>query len=163
MNWSSRRTAKGVLIVDHLDGNPTNNDPANLAPACHPCNVRRGHDRRLSEGPVLVTERGRQAATERTCVQCSKPFLIKTTALTHKGSSYTGEYCSRVCQNTAQARANGEKAKAATAKFATRIKELRDGEGLTFEAIALRLDEEGIKPLRSERWSPASVYVIYKR
>lgn len=29
------------LVVDHLDGNKMNNDPANLVPACNPCNTRR--------------------------------------------------------------------------------------------------------------------------
>jgi hypothetical protein len=30
------------LVVDHLDGDPTNNFPANLVPACWVCNLLRG-------------------------------------------------------------------------------------------------------------------------
>lgn len=30
------------LVVDHLDGDPRNNDPGNLVPACSRCNVLRG-------------------------------------------------------------------------------------------------------------------------
>lgn len=30
-----------ALVVDHLDGDPANNDPANLVGSCQPCNSRR--------------------------------------------------------------------------------------------------------------------------
>lgn len=38
--------------VDHLDGNPANNDPENLVIACHACNSARGQTgpRRFAEG-----------------------------------------------------------------------------------------------------------------
>jgi hypothetical protein len=41
-NRSSRtdRTWKGVLVVDHRDGDKGNNLLANLAIACQPCNLR---------------------------------------------------------------------------------------------------------------------------
>lgn len=162
VNWSSRRTAKGALVTDHLDGDPTNNDPSNLAPACHPCNTRRGHDRRLAEVPVITSERGRQAATERVCVQCTKPFLVVTALLTNKGSTNTGEYCSRLCQNTAQARAQAEEIRQHTAEAEKRIKQMRR-EGESYAGIATRLDREGIKPLRAAKWSVASVYKIAHR
>ena len=31
------------IIADHLDGDPLNNDPANLVPSCNPCNAHRGN------------------------------------------------------------------------------------------------------------------------
>lgn len=37
-----KRCAGGTLMVDHLDGNQKNNDPSNLVPSCHGCNVMRG-------------------------------------------------------------------------------------------------------------------------
>lgn len=162
VNWSSRRTAKGALIADHLDGNSTNNDPSNLAPACHPCNTRRGHDRRLADVPVITSERGRRAATERVCAHCSKPFLVVTSLLTNKGSTNTGEYCSRLCQNTAQGQAQAAEIKHRTAVAEERIKQMRR-EGESYAGIATRLDREGIKPLRSAKWSVASVYKIAHR
>ncbi len=30
-----------ALVVDHLDGTRSNNDPANLVPSCQPCNTKR--------------------------------------------------------------------------------------------------------------------------
>lgn len=42
-NQSSRgRRTHRDLVVDHLDGNPRNNEPNNLVPACSRCNVLRG-------------------------------------------------------------------------------------------------------------------------
>jgi hypothetical protein len=38
----------GSLEADHLDWNRQNNDPANLVPSCHPCNVRRRRPRLVS-------------------------------------------------------------------------------------------------------------------
>ena len=32
---------EGALITDHLDFDPSNNDPANLVPTCNPCNCQR--------------------------------------------------------------------------------------------------------------------------
>jgi hypothetical protein len=32
------------LVVDHLDGDPRNNDRSNLVPACQPCNISRHRD-----------------------------------------------------------------------------------------------------------------------
>lgn len=31
------------IFVDHIDGDPSNNDLENLVPSCHQCNVRRAH------------------------------------------------------------------------------------------------------------------------
>lgn len=40
VEWSGN--GKRKLVVDHLDGNKGNNDPANLLPSCHRCNSTRG-------------------------------------------------------------------------------------------------------------------------
>lgn len=41
LEWSNRRTAKGCLIVDHIDGDGLNNELSNLVPSCHSCNLSR--------------------------------------------------------------------------------------------------------------------------
>lgn len=163
VNWSTARTGKGALVVDHLDGNPQNNALANLAPACHPCNTRRGHNDRLAGELVLTKPSGhRKVAVERTCVLCGNSFLVAKTNLECKGATNTGEYCSRKCQNTAQGRANAERDKALSAHVIPRIMEMwRQGE--SYQGIATRLDQEGIKPPKTDRWSKATVYVIVKR
>lgn len=40
VEWSVTGSRK--LVVDHLDGVKTNNDPSNLVAACHRCNSIRG-------------------------------------------------------------------------------------------------------------------------
>lgn len=42
VSWQRGRMGSGVLVPDHLDGDKANNNRANLVPACHDCNVRRG-------------------------------------------------------------------------------------------------------------------------
>jgi hypothetical protein len=164
VNWRTATiTGKGSLVVDHLDGNPRNNTLTNLAPACHPCNTRRGYDVKMADVPVLVTQRGyRKTAVERVCIQCSEPFLVAKTSLECKGATNTGEYCSRQCQNTAQAKAQANRVKALSAPAIPRIMEMR-GQGESYQGIATRLDQEGFKPPRGDRWSKATVYVIVKR
>jgi hypothetical protein len=42
VTWTKgMRLGPGVLVTDHVDWDKTNNDPANLVPACQPCNVTR--------------------------------------------------------------------------------------------------------------------------
>lgn len=41
LRWDAPQGDPEELTVDHLDGNPANNDPANLAPSCRPCNTQR--------------------------------------------------------------------------------------------------------------------------
>jgi hypothetical protein len=40
VTWTEGITAD-ALVVDHLDGDRSNNDPANLVPSCNPCNASR--------------------------------------------------------------------------------------------------------------------------
>lgn len=92
------RTAKGCLITDHVDRNPKNNDPDNLVPACQACNIRRGKGDRFDNAPSLITNGVREAATEKVCQTCAKPFLIATKLLGRKGkNANAGRYCSRRC------------------------------------------------------------------
>lgn len=41
VEWTSLGLIAGALVVDHVDWDTTNNDPANLVPSCHPCNSGR--------------------------------------------------------------------------------------------------------------------------
>lgn len=45
VHWA-KRGQPNALIVDHLDGDGSNNDPHNLAPTCNGCNSGRGGQRR---------------------------------------------------------------------------------------------------------------------
>jgi hypothetical protein len=43
-HWCLRPVEWGIdLHADHLDGDKTNNEPANLVPSCPSCNVARGN------------------------------------------------------------------------------------------------------------------------
>lgn len=50
VHW--RTPGPSQLTSDHLDHDPTNNDPANLVPACRPCNSSRIGVRPASTPPV---------------------------------------------------------------------------------------------------------------
>lgn len=63
------RWEDGTLTSDHLDFDRSNNDPKNLAPCCHRCNVRRTR--------VAGT-------TKRTvCAECGAPELAKGLCANH--------------------------------------------------------------------------------
>ncbi|MGA5598421.1 HNH endonuclease signature motif containing protein [Streptomyces cellulosae] len=154
--WSTKG-AVGALVADHVDGNTQNNSPDNLVPSCHPCNTRRGHDRRLAQAAaVMVTEKGRKEAVECTCLLCGRSFLVAKTDLDHSGDRQVGGYCSARCRNTANARANAEAQKAVTDALAPRIWELR-GQQLSLQKIADTLTAEGTTVSKS------LVYSIMKR
>lgn len=163
VDWSPGRRGKGDLISDHVDGDTKNNSPENIVPSCHPCNIRRGHDRRLSsEEAVLETSRGRNAAQERVCLTCKSPFF----ALKTKVGRGEGNYCSKACSGDAGGVVAGglhaERAKARSAAFLPRIQELRS-QKVSYDRIAQILDEEGVRPLRADRWSGATIYKIVHR
>jgi hypothetical protein len=42
VTWGLTGTKSGSLIVDHIDDDGSNNEPGNLVPSCHRCNVTRG-------------------------------------------------------------------------------------------------------------------------
>lgn len=96
-------TGEGCLIVDHVDGEGLNNDPENLVPSCHSCNLRRGHDLKFADGLFLIhpTTGVREKAVERICqrLDCGKTFLITLKAMKsgEKRGRNVGAYCSMGC------------------------------------------------------------------
>lgn len=44
VDWAISHPTPGALVVDHLDGVRSNNDPANLVPSCAPCNSHNWHN-----------------------------------------------------------------------------------------------------------------------
>jgi hypothetical protein len=86
-----------TLIVDHLDWDFRNNDPANLVSSCNKCNAHRtrsGDRRRLEEEETIVVWSGVPTrAVERECEYCGSAFLIPPSA-TKRGR---GRFCSRSC------------------------------------------------------------------
>lgn len=51
LHWTVGQAAgdDNRLVADHLDGQGDNNDPANLVPSCHHCNVFRDDPKRVAE------------------------------------------------------------------------------------------------------------------
>ena len=99
VSWSAGgRTARGVLVVDHLDEDKTNNQIENLVPSCHSCNVWR--TRRIQDNEVYTeaTNGHRRTAVELTCATCGAHFLKPETFV--KSGEKRGRpvrYCSRDC------------------------------------------------------------------
>jgi hypothetical protein len=100
ISWDVPPSADGCIDTDHLDDNRHNNDPANLVPSCHRCNIIRTHDRRFADKSFVIstTARTRRSAVERTCQRpgCGKKFLVET-ALIGKDPERKGKYCSKEC------------------------------------------------------------------
>ena len=48
--WDEEKTSKYTLIIDHIDEDRANNDPANLVASCQRCNLRRGKGLPVGEG-----------------------------------------------------------------------------------------------------------------
>lgn len=94
------RTAEGALISEHLDGNPANNAPDNLAPSCHACNIRKSkHGVSDQEEFIKINgNRTRARAVRKVCVVCGKEFLVRAAIVKSKSpKSGDGKYCSRQC------------------------------------------------------------------
>lgn len=97
VDWMpGEHTREGALQTDHKDNDGQNNDPANLVPSCHTCNVERGRDARFEDAPFIITNGIRESATEMVCQapSCGQPFLIATK---HLKNPKKGKYCSREC------------------------------------------------------------------
>lgn len=79
------------LVVDHLDGDKTNNQPGNLVPSCNGCNSLRQRGWRIQEGELFIIDhRGdRMRAVETECLYCHKK-IIDIPAKKRK-------FCSRSC------------------------------------------------------------------
>lgn len=99
-HWCGRAVAwlpvgggrKGRLLPDHLDNNPRNNDPANLVPSCHGCNVNRAKPNLIADGELFVIRGGKRVRAERrACALCGAEFLHRIAA------ANPGLYCSKSC------------------------------------------------------------------
>lgn len=101
LRWG-RSTHKGSLIVDHLDGNPSNNDIANLVPSCHFCNITRSEKHLcIKPGELFTVKGGRKfRAIERECQRCGSKFLHPA----FEKRPDRGRFCSQQCG--AKGRAN---------------------------------------------------------
>lgn len=65
-HWCNKMLSWGVdLFVDHVDENKLNNDPHNLVPSCHSCNVNR------SRRPVSHCKRGHEFTTANTYINAT--------------------------------------------------------------------------------------------
>lgn len=103
LRWlPGQHTAAEAITTDHIDNDGQNNDPSNLVPSCHTCNVRRGRDARF-EGKLFVIHPktgSRELATECICLGCQQPFLIATKIIKAeaKRGRPAGLYCTRDCR-----------------------------------------------------------------
>jgi len=92
------RTKPGSLIADHVDGDPSDNDPENLVPSCQGCNIHRNSERKLDGKLTLTDSNGkRHLAVERICGTCGGPFLIRASMVKSQAKKRAGTYCSRAC------------------------------------------------------------------
>jgi len=91
----------GVLLPDHLDGNPRNNAPENLVPSCNHCNVWRSSPRKVRDDELFVLHSygWRVRAMRRICETCGAEFLAR--ANLPPGS---GRFCSVPCARCAPRR-----------------------------------------------------------
>lgn len=84
----------GVLIADHLDGDPSNNDPENIVASCNVCNsirVRRGRPR-IEPGEATTTAKDgtRLRAKHHPCQWCGDTFTAEL-------SRPNPRFCSQSC------------------------------------------------------------------
>ncbi len=87
-----------ALLVDHLDHDATNDDPANLVPSCNPCNSHRRHNGNSAiiepDELVFITSDGHATrGVKRSCEQCDTEFVTRPAEVA-KGK---GRFCSRSC------------------------------------------------------------------
>ncbi len=89
-------TAKGSLVVDHLDRNPLNNDLSNLKPSCQTCN-KLNSARTVSPDEVhrIDSDGKRKRGDLRSCIGCGAPFV------TWSRAEGKGRYCSKSCAGDA--------------------------------------------------------------
>lgn len=99
VNWFRLNPSrKGGLVVDHVDGNPRNNEPSNLVPSCHGCNVWRVHPDAITDDkqPVIVFQganhRSRRVSN---CLTCGAPTYV----LVAETRANRGRFCSLECKN----------------------------------------------------------------
>lgn len=104
VTWSpGRKTAAGVLQVDHLDHDTRNNDEDNLVPSCHRCNNLRKPPRAdavLDHEPHHVRKDGyRMRTAPKDCIECDSTFWDAPCRMNKR------RYCSPRCSGKASRRA----------------------------------------------------------
>lgn len=99
LEWGNGRKPH-LIVVDHVDHDKENNDPANLVPSCRACNAHRtkaGTRALISDddpAPILTLSNGsRTRGMWRQCVNCGVWF-IAVPAHVRKGQA---RFCSRAC------------------------------------------------------------------
>lgn len=94
LKWATGRTLDGI-VADHLNHDPTNDNPDNIVASCNSCNAHRrrnGDAPRIQEGELTVLRNGRPTrAVKRYCNYCEAEFLT-VPAEVRNGK---GLYCSR--------------------------------------------------------------------
>lgn len=91
-------TAEGIIVGDHLDGDPTNNHPDNLVPACNGCNTIRARTefrpRIGDDEAVVVAPNGtRTRGGSLQCEVCGTEFVASVARIKRQ----TVRTCSRAC------------------------------------------------------------------
>ena len=103
VNWMpGKRTARGALVVDHLNGERQDNRPENLVPSCHGCNANRTRTNWIRDDELFVldTNGNRHRAVQRVCEFCGAEFLHLAAAT----NPTKGRFCSRSCARRHQFR-----------------------------------------------------------
>lgn len=90
--------APDMLVADHLDADPHNDTPENLAPACVGCNATRGIKVRDDEPHRIRANGSRLRGTSRICEACGSDFVAWETR------PGRGRFCSRSCARKMQRR-----------------------------------------------------------
>jgi hypothetical protein len=93
--FQTKGAFKDALIADHLDDDGKNNDPSNLVPSCHGCNIHRTGNERFAKIPHIIVNGFRYAAVERTCLYCGKDFLVRPCVIHRRPNG--GRFCSARC------------------------------------------------------------------
>lgn len=107
VTWSpDAKCAKGALVVDHLNGQRQDNDPANLVPSCTPCNARRRTRERANaiqptEPSRIARSGARRRGALKNCEYCSSEFVTWPTSRPGHG-----RFCSKSCAGLSRGRAS---------------------------------------------------------
>lgn len=95
--WTTTYQGHDALIVDHIDGDYTNDDLSNLVPSCNTCNNNRTRTGKIKSTDLVVLEGYKtRRAVELTCTQCSTKYLVVT-----KRASIS-KFCSKLCKYDSQ-------------------------------------------------------------
>lgn len=100
LHWATHTMAKsaGILLADHVDGNRDNNDPSNLVPSCHRCNVIRASRFFITTVELSVPNGTNSAIRTRAirgiCTECGTEYIRSIS----NARRPKAQYCSRSCR-----------------------------------------------------------------